>query len=260
MKIGLIQMEVLPGEVEENRRKALTLMGQAVEQGCQLVVLPEIWTTGYALENINELAEPVEGKTLIALREFARKRAVDVITGSIPIIADGKIYNNMFAVDKTGEVLASYRKVHLFSLLHEERFFTPGQSTCLFELSFGQAAMIICYDLRFPELSRRLAVNGAKALFVAAEWPKLRGDHWRILNMARAIENQMFVFAVNCVGHHQQNVFYGHSLAIDPWGQVLVEGDEHEAVLTAEIDWAMVDTVRDKMPIFTDRRSEVYGC
>lgn len=260
MKIGLIQMEVLPGEVELNRDKALALMGQAVEQGCRLVVLPELWTTGYALNNIEELSESTQGETLAALRAFAREQAVEVITGSIPIKDDGKVYNSAFALDPCGHIRSSYRKIHLFSLMGEERFFQPGEQTALFEMSFGKAAMIICYDLRFPELARTLAVNGARALFVLAEWPSLRGEHWRILNIARAIENQMFVFAVNCVGRHKQNIFYGHSLAIDPWGRILAEGDDREAVLTAEIEWTMAADVRSKMPIFADRRPDVYIC
>lgn len=260
MKVGLIQMEVLPGEVEKNRRKALALMGRAVAQGCRLVVLPEIWTTGYALNNIDDLAEPIDGKTLTAMRDFAREQAVEVIAGSIPIQDGGKVYNTAFALDRSGHILASYRKIHLFSLMGEERFFQPGESTALFELSIGKAAMIICYDIRFPELTRTLAVKGAGVLFVPAQWPSLRGDHWRALNIARAIENQMFVLAVNCVGKHKHNVFYGHSMIIDPWGKVLVEGDDQEMVLTAEIDWAMVDDVRAKMPVFADRRPDVYIC
>lgn len=260
MKIGLIQMAVLPGEVEKNRSKALALMGRAVEQGCGLVVLPEIWTTGYALSNIAELAETVDGETLTALRAFARTHRVEIITGSIPIKNGGEIYNNAFALDSMGQILSSYRKIHLFSLLGEERFFQPGDSAAPFAMSFGKAAMVICYDIRFPELPRTLALKGARALFVPAEWPSLRGDHWRALNIARAIENQMFVFAVNCVGRHKENTFYGHSMAVDPWGQILIEGNEHEAVLTAEVDWNLVDEVRAKIPVFADRRTDVYIC
>ena len=260
MKIGLIQMEVLPGEVAENRRKALSMMGQAVAQGCRLLVLPEIWTTGYALQNIAALAEPAEGETLTALRQFARQQAVEVITGSLPIREGGKVYNNAFAIDDAGRILASYRKIHLFSLLGEERFFQPGDQAQSWEMSFGRAAMIICYDLRFPELTRTLAVNGVRALFVPAAWPEARGGHWRTLNMARAIENQIFVFAVNCVGKHGKNIFHGHSLAIDPWGRILAEGDDREAVVTAEVDWRMLEEVREQIPVFADRRPEVYGC
>lgn len=260
MKIGLIQMEVLPGEAAINRRKALAMLEEAVRQGCRLVVLPEMWTIGYALKNINNFAEDMQGESLAALREFARARGVEVITGSLPIKEAGKIYNNAFALDYSGGIVASYRKIHLFSLMGEERFFNPGDSPALFEMSFGKAGLIICYDLRFPELPRMLAVSGAKALFVPAQWPGARRDHWRALNIARAIENQMYVFAVNCVGRHKQNVFHGHSLIVDPWGQVLLEGDDQEAVLTQEIDWAMVEDVRAKMSIFADRRTDVYQC
>lgn len=260
MKIGLIQMEVLPGQVQKNRTKALALMGQAVEQGCRLVVLPEIWTTGYALQNIAELAEPVDGETLTAMCAFAREHRVEVITGSMPIKQGGQVYNNAFALNAAGHILSSYRKIHLFSLMGEARFFQPGESAVPFEMSFGPAAMIICYDIRFPELARILALKGARALFVPAEWSSLRGAHWRALNIARAIENQMFVVAVNCVGQHKENIFYGHSMVIDPWGQVVVEGDDREAVLTAELDWRMVEDVRAKIPVFPDRRPGVYQC
>ena len=258
MKIGLIQMEVIPGEASINRRKALAMLAEADRQGCRLVVLPEMWTIGYALNNIGSLAEDMQGESLAVLREFARARGIEVITGSLPIKEDGKIYNNAFALDQSGEIIASYRKIHLFSLLGEERFFNHGDRPALFEMSFGKAGLIICYDLRFPELPRMLAVNGAKALFVPAQWPGVRHDHWRALNIARAIENQMYVLAVNCVGIHKQNVFHGHSLIVDPWGQVLLEGDEREAVLTQEIDWAMVGDVRARMSIFADRRTDVY--
>ena len=260
MKIGLIQMEVIPGEAAINRRKALTMLEEAVRQGCQLMVLPEMWTIGYALKNVNDFAEDLQGESLAALREFARARGVEVIAGSLPVKEEGKIYNNAFALDHSGDIVAAYRKIHLFSLLGEERFFTPGDSPALFELSFGKAGLIICYDLRFPELSRMLAVKGAKALFVPAQWPGARRDHWPALNIARAIENQMYVIAVNCVGQHKQNVFHGHSLIVDPWGQVLLEGDDREAVLTQEIDWAMVGDVRAKMSVFADRRTDVYQC
>jgi omega-amidase len=260
MKIGLIQMEVLAGEVEKNRMKALSMMEEAVRRGCQLLVLPEIWTTGYALKNINELAETIDGETLTMLRAFAKEKSIEIITGSIPIKENGKVYNNAFALNKTGDVIVSYRKLHLFTLMGEERFFHPGEHTALFDLSSGKAGLIICYDIRFPELARTLALGGAKALFVPAEWPSLRGDHWRTLNIARAIENQMFVIAVNCVGQHKQNVFYGHSMVIDPWGEVRIEGNEQEAVLVTEIDFTMVEEVRAKMPIFTDRRPDMYTC
>jgi len=260
MKVGLIQMEVIAGEVAINRKKALAMMENAVEQGCKLVVLPEIWTTGYALKNISALAETVEGPTLTALCAFAKEKAVEIVTGSLPIRDNGKIYNNAFVINKTGDIVASYRKIHLFSLMGEERFFQPGDKPVIFDLDCGKASLLICYDIRFPELARTLALGGAKVLFVPAEWPSLRGDHWRVLNIARAIENQLVVLAVNCVGYHKHNIFYGHSMAVDPWGRVLGQGSDEEAVLVAEIDVSLVEKVRAEMPIFADRRLDVYKC
>lgn len=261
MKVGLIQMEVIAGDVVKNRQKAFSMMERAVEQGCQLLVLPEIWTIGYALKNIFELAETIQGQTICSLQSFAREKTIEIVTGSLPILENGKVFNNAFFINKLGAITASYRKIHLFSLMGEERFFQPGDKPVFFDMACGgKASMVICYDIRFPELVRTVALGGAQILFVPAEWPSLRGDHWRALNIARAIENQMFVIAVNCVGQHRENVFYGHSLVIDPWGQILVEGSDEEAVLTAVMDTALVEEVRSKMPIFTDRRSDVYTC
>jgi predicted amidohydrolase len=206
------------------------------------------------------LAETVEGPTIAALCAFAKEKSVEIVTGSLPICDNGKIYNNAFVINKLGDIVSSYRKIHLFSLMGEERFFQPGDKPVIFDLDCGKASLIICYDIRFPELVRTVALGGAKVLFVPAEWPSLRGDHWHVLNIARAIENQMFVFAVNCVGCHKDNVFYGHSMAVDPWGQILIEGSGEEAVLVAEIAIALVEEVRSRMPIFADRRSDVYQC
>jgi omega-amidase len=122
-----------------------------------------------------------------------------------------------------------------------------------------KAGASICYDIRFPEQARTLSLLGAKILFVAAEWPHPRLHHWRTLLMARAIENQMYVVACNRVGNTAIDSFFGHSMIIDPWGEIIAEGGEREEIVTARIDLTLVDHVRNRIPVFEDRRPELYG-
>jgi omega-amidase len=259
MKVALLQMDIALGDVAANRRKAAAMIAEAIARGARLLVLPEMWTTGYKLAEIHKLAEPADGPTIQMLSAAAKTNGVEIITGSIAEARDGRVYNTCYAIDRCGGLVAKYSKIHLIGLMEEDRYLTAGDRKTLFTMSFGQAAMIICYDLRFTELPRALALDGCQALFVPAEWPAARGSHWRTLNIARAIENQMFVIAVNRVGADDSNLFYGHSLIVDPWGEVLAEGPEKdEAVIVADVDFASVAAVRQRMPVFADRRPQCY--
>lgn len=259
MKIALIQMDIVLGDVEANRHKAMTLINEGLRQGAKLFVLPELWTTGYILDRLLELGEPDNGPTIKMLQKVAKDNCVEIISGSIAEVRDGKVYNTIYAIDNKGEIIGKYSKIHLVPMMDEEKFLTPGDTKCVLDLSFGKAGAIVCYDLRFTELSRSLALNGCEALFVPAEWPAIRGKHWLTLNMARAIENQMYVIAVNRVGQDPNNKFFGHSMIINPWGDVVAEGSEtDEQVIIADVDFGMVAEVRKKIPIFADRRPQCY--
>lgn len=259
MKVALIQMDIALGDVAANRAKAMAMLAEGVGRGAELLVLPEMWTTGYALEEIHNLAEPPGGPTLAMLRGFARERGVAVVAGSLAESGGGRVYNTAYAIGPDGEVAARYRKIHLIGLMAEDRYLSPGEARCTFDLGFGPAGLIICYDLRFTELPRALALEGCRTLFVPAEWPASRGRHWTALNIARAIENQMFVIAVNRVGRDAANLFCGHSLIVDPWGEVVAEGTgEAEEVIVADVDFAAVEEIRKRMPVFNDRRPECY--
>ena len=142
--------------------------------------------------------------------------------------------------------------------MDEEKHLQSGDKLGLLNVSGTDAGMMICYDIRFPELARKLAINGAKMLFVPAQWPNPRLHHWRTLLMARAIENQMFVIACNRCGTSGTSTFFGHSLIIDPWGEIIAEAGEEESIIRAEIDLALVDTIRSKIPVFEDRRPQLY--
>lgn len=260
MKIALLQMDIVLGDVEANKAKALSMMRKAVEKKAELLVLPELWSTGYRLDRIHELAEPADGPTLQMLNNFAKDNQVEIVTGSVAELRDGKVYNSAFAINAKGKTIAHYSKIHLIGLMQEDTYIASGDHQSKFDLSFGKAGLIICYDLRFTELPRTLALQGCQTLFVPAEWPASRGRHWVILNTARAIENQMFVIAVNRVGKDDKNTFFGHSLVINPWGEVLAEGSENEEeVIVVDVDFASVAEIRQRMPVFKDRKPQYYG-
>ncbi|EAX48013.1 Nitrilase/cyanide hydratase and apolipoprotein N-acyltransferase [Thermosinus carboxydivorans Nor1] len=259
MKVALLQMDIVLGDVEANRQKALAMLEQGAKAGAKLFVLPELWTTGYVLDQLLKIGEPDGGPTVKMLQQFAKDNGVEIVGGSIAEIRDGKVYNTIYVIDSAGEVVGKYSKIHLVPMMDEEKYLTPGDRQGLFDLSFGKAGGIVCYDLRFTELTRALALKGAEVLFIPAEWPAIRGRHWLILSQARAIENQMFVVAVNRVGRDHNNTFFGHSLVVSPWGEVLAEGSEtEEQVIIADIDLGMVPEIRRKVPVFADRRPQYY--
>ena len=168
-----------------------------------------------------------------------------------------KVFNTVHLIDN-GRLAGVYRKLHLFSLLGEDKAFDGGDSWLLAETSIGTVGVMICYDLRFPELSRRLAVEGAQVVCVPAQWPKPRQEHWRTLLRARAIENQLFVVACNACGPIGKLDFFGMSMIIDPKGEVLAEGGEADCVITAPLDMQVMTDWRAQIPCFNDRRPELY--
>jgi predicted amidohydrolase len=259
MKIALLQMDITLGNPESNRRKAKTMIDEGLRQNAKLFVLPELWTTGYVLDRLSEVGEAEDGTTVRMLQNIAREHDVEFVTGSIAEIRNSRVYNTAYAINSSGQIAGKYSKIHLVPMMNEDKFLSPGDAQGIFNLSFGKAGVIICYDIRFTELSRSIALNGCQTMFVLAEWPVSRGNHWRILNMARAIENQMFVVAVNRVGRDTDNKFFGHSMIINPWGDIIAEGSEtEEQVIVADVDFSMVEAVRKQIPIFADRRPECY--
>ncbi len=237
-------------------------MAEAARRGSQLVILPELWSTAYALDRATELASPLAphadaGGWFGRFAALARQHEV-WLAGSLLEERGGKFYNCLALYGPDGALAAAYRKIHLFRLMAEEQFLAPGEEAVLVDAPWGQIGLAICYDLRFPELFRRYALAGARLLLVPAEWPHPRREHWRTLLRARAIENQCFVAACNRVGVTNNNTFFGASAVIDPWGETLVEGGEASLLLTVTVDLADVDRVRQRIPVFADRRPDLY--
>jgi len=251
-----IQFNISLGEVDRNLDRALALLCEAREKGAKLAVLPEMWSTGYDYKNLSTLAEETP-RVLDAISAFSRESKM-VIVGSLAEKESETIFNTAFVVD-SGEIVGKYRKLHLFSTMKEDRFLGAGESTLVVDTSVGRLGVAICYDLRFPELFRKLTLEGAEALCLPAEWPKPRQEHWRTLLRARAIENQLFVVSSNCCGIQGKLDFFGMSLLLAPRGEVLAEGAEEDVVLTATFDFTEMEEYRRQIPCFRDRRPEIYG-
>ncbi len=251
-----IQFTVSQGDLDANLDYVRGAVARVAEQGARLAVLPEMWSTGFAYKTLNELAERTASVTDELCELSARHKLV--LIGSQPEPAgDGRVFNTVHVIDN-GQVVARYRKLHLFSLLGEDKAFKGGDSWCLAETSLGKIGIIICYDLRFPELSRRLALEGARVICVPAQWPKPRQEHWRTLLRARAIENQLYVVSCNACGIIGKLDFFGMSMVIDPKGEVLADAGEQPGEITAPLDWQAMDDWREQIPCFDDRRPSCY--
>ncbi|MFD1955675.1 carbon-nitrogen family hydrolase [Paenibacillus thailandensis] len=260
LRLALLQMDIAVGEPEANFAKLKTMMEEAAacEEKPDVIVFPEMWNTGYALTEITGLADSYGSRTKAFVKSFCEQHRIHVVAGSIAEGREDGVYNTIFAFDRDGNETGAYSKIHLFRLMDEEKYLKEGDKPGTLRLEGTDAGMMICYDIRFPELARKLALGGAKLLFVPAEWPHPRLHHWRTLLTARAIENQMFVVACNRTGRSGDTAFFGHSMVIDPWGETVAEAGEEETILYAEIDLALVDAVRSKIPVFEDRRPALY--
>jgi omega-amidase len=262
--ISLAQMPIREGEPEANLATARAMAATAAERGSDLLLLPELWGSGYDLSRSDLHATPLDEGLFAEMAGMARAHGMWVggsLLGYPESAAGGQQRPwNLFALyGPDGKRAAHYGKLHLFRLMHEEQWLAAGSSPTLVAGPWGQAGLAVCYDLRFPELFRHYALAGARLILLPSEWPHPRLQHWRTLLRARAIENQCFVAASNRAGEDDSGTrFLGHSALLDPWGEAIVEGGEETGLLTATIDLSQVDTVRAKIPVFEDRRVDLY--
>ncbi len=255
--ISLAQMNIALGDERKNAALMERWAVEAARRGSHLLVLPELWSTGYALEQSKELAAVLNTGMFTQMGGIAQQNKISLV-GSILEKRGQEVANSAPFFAPNGRMLGIYRKLHLFRLMEEDKWLQPGQSPLAMDLPWGNTALAICYDLRFPELFRRYAVEGARVMIIPAEWPLERIEHWRALLRARAIENQCYIIACNAAGQTGSTVFGGHSTIIDPWGKTVIEGGEAPLLLTAEIEMEVVDDVRRRIPVFDDRREDMY--
>ena len=259
MRVACIQMDMAFARPEENFQKAKQLVRDAMASGPDVMVLPETWNTGFfPKERLSELADRDCARVKREFGALAAELGVNLVAGSVANVRGGKVYNTACVFDREGRCAAEYDKAHLFAPMGEHEYFTPGDHLCRFSLDGLDCGLVICYDIRFPELTRTLAVQGLDVLFVVSQWPKARIPHLRALTVARAIENQMFVVCCNSCGDAGDTRYGGYSAIIDPWGETLALAGENEQIVEADCDPGILSGIRSSINVFRDRRPELY--
>jgi len=250
-------MDVPAGRPEANMARARHFAAEARKAGADILLLPELWLHGYDLERALEWASPLGEGSFVEMASLARDHQLHLVGSILERHASG-ISNTAAMYAPTGQLLGHYRKMHLFRLMQEHRYLVAGDHATLCSTPWGPTGLGICYDLRFPELFRTMALAGARLFLVPAQWPEKRLEAWLLLARARAAENELYVAACNRVGTAGDVSFPGHSIVVDPWGNTLVEGDDQEGLLVAQIDLAEIDKVRRYLPVYKDRNPAAY--
>ncbi|MEV0089877.1 nitrilase-related carbon-nitrogen hydrolase [Saccharopolyspora sp. NPDC050642] len=255
IRASLIQLSVSDTEsADERRARAADLVRRRA--GDDIVVLPELWTTGaWAYDDWQAGAEPVDGPTVQAMSAAARSAAVWLHAGTVvERDGNGALHNTALVFDRVGALRATYRKIHRYGFDTGEAVrMAAGRDVVTIPAEFGDLGLATCYDLRFPELFRALVDAGTEILVVPSAWPARRREQWRILVRARAVEEQAIVLACCAAGSHSGMDQAGGSLVIDPWGVVLAEAGAGEDVLTADVDVGSVAAIRTELPVLLDR-------
>ena len=259
MKVTCLQMNMKLGCPEENFAHAELLICNAMKDNSDVLVLPETWNTGFfPKEKLTELSCKDGDEVKSHIGTLAKQYGVNIVAGSVSNVRDGKVFNTAMVFDRDGECIAEYDKTHLFTPMGEDDYFTGGDHLCSFTLDSVKCGIIICYDIRFPELTRSLALQGLDMLFVLSQWPKERIFHLRTLTTARAIENQMFVICCNSCGTAEKTVYGGNSAIIEPFGKTLALAGKNEEIISAICDMQILSDIRGSIPVFRDRRPELY--
>jgi omega-amidase len=257
LTVALAQMDVLTGQPDANLARARDFAAQARDAGADLLLLPELWFNGYDLERAEERATPLGEGGFAHMAEIAREFGLH-LAGSLLERHDSVVSNTAVLYAPDGSLLGSYRKIHRFRLMQEHRYLAPGDHATLCPTPWGPVGLAICYDLRFPELFRVMALAGAVLFLVPAQWPVQRVEAWLLLARARAVENELIVAACNRVGNDGEVTFPGRSLVVDPWGNALVEGDGREQLLIARADLREIRKARRYLTVYEDRRPDAY--
>ena len=262
MKIAAAQIDCALGDIAANVQKISDFAAHAKDAGAEFVVFPEMSDTGYSMSVIRQRATRWNEGAVPQLRKLAARLSIAVICGVSERDGDC-IYNSQVVIDSTGEIIGHYRKTHLFSPapVEEHLCFAAGDCLASVDLAGMRLGLSICYDLRFPEVYRRLALEENSNVFIiSSAWPFPRLEHLRVLATARAIENQTYVVLANRVGKDDRAAFCGTSAIIDPYGVVISAASaDREELLIGEVSDELVRSVRQRMPLFEHRRRELYG-
>lgn len=266
-KIALCQMEVVDDKVA-NLEKATSMIGIAASEGAEMVVLPEMFNCPYDTNKFKIYAEsPENSPSLKAVSGAAQENNVFLVAGSIPELSEDKLYNSSFIYDNHGILLDVHRKMHLFDIdipgeiaFKESETISAGNRVTVVDTDLMKIGVAICYDVRFPELFRLMALEGAGLMVVPGAFNPTTGPaHWETTIRARAIDNQVYMIASSPARNKDLTYHsYGHSMVVDPWGKVIARAEEGEEIIHATINGSYIKKVRDELPLIKNRRTDVY--
>ena len=265
-KLAICQIKVFDDK-KSNINHALEMITTSAKNGADIIILPEMFNCPYDNSKFAEYAEiQEESYTLQSISKSATDNNVYIIAGSIPELENDKIYNSSFIFNNSGEIIGKYRKIHLFDIETPEiRFFesdtlNSGNQIGIFDLGFMKIGIAICYDMRFPELLRIMALKGVQLIVIPGAFNMITGPaHWEILIRSRAVDNQLFVAAASPARNDELSyVAYGNSMIVDPWGEIIARAGQNEEIVYADINLDKLKNVRKELPLLKNRRPDIY--
>lgn len=267
LRIGLIQMDVVDSK-EENLKKAEKMIKEAVKQDAKFIVLPEMFNCPYTTSNFPKYAEKEGGYTYVQLARIAKENNIILVGGSIPEIdSENKVYNTCYIFDNKGNKIGKHRKMHLFDIdvrggqfFKESDTLSAGDTTAVFDTPYGKMGVVICYDFRFPELSRLLVEKGAKIIIVPGAFNMTTGPaHWELLFRTRALDNQVYTIGIAPARNYDGcYVSYGNSIVADPWGSIVNRLGAEENILIEDLELSKVEKIRKELPLLKHIRKDIY--
>ncbi len=266
-KLAVCQMKVVDDK-DKNIAKAMDMIREATSHNADLVVLPEMFNCPYDNQKFREYSEDRRNsKTLKSISHIARECAVYLVAGSIPESEGEKLYNTSFIINQQGDLIGSHRKLHLFDIdvpreinFKESETLTPGSEITVIETELCKLGVAICYDMRFPELLRLMALKGADLIVIPSAFNMITGPmHWECTIRSRAVDNQLYVAAASPARNlNASYIAYGHSMIVDPWGESIAITGSDEDIIYADIKHNRIKEIRDELPLLTDRRTDLY--
>jgi omega-amidase len=257
IRIGLIQREITPHDPAGNLLATLEMIGRVADQEVDIFVLSELWSTGLVDpvdgSSVN-LAETVDGPTVDALREFCVEHSTHILAGTLPLLEDNRLTNTALMINPSGEIILKYSKIHLFTPMGEAAVFEAGNTLSACAIDGVGIGVLICYDLRFPGLCRRLAHAGCELILVPALWPEARIEAWELMLRARASENQIFIVGANGLMSQNGMFFPGHSMMVGPMGEAVNSPEMRESAIVRMLDIDKVREVRRTLCYIDDER------
>lgn len=266
IKIAVCQIKTETDKAE-TMRKAEAMIAEASQNGADIVVLPEMFNCPYSNKYFRGFAEAENGESVEVMSSWARDNGVILVGGSIPEKDGDKLHNTCFVFDRRGNVIARHRKAHMFDVefengisFKESKHFSPGNEITVFDTEYGKMGVIVCFDIRFPELSRTMAKRGAQIIFCPAQFNMTTGPkHWELSLRARAMDNELFFVGASAARYEGFDYeCWGHSAVVSPFGEVLASCDEKEQILYCDVDLSEIDSVRRQLPTFLKLREDLY--